>query len=117
MLSVSKILDGDLDEIFQQAVEVVVQYERASASLLQRRLGIGYARAARVMDQLEAAGVVAPHEGSKPTEVLVRSYDDFIARGGKLPKSEEEEVFAVPENYKVPTGLKLSGVENTPWGK
>lgn len=64
-------IDGS-DPKFEEAKTVVMQYDRASASLLQRRLKIGYARAARVLDQLEAAGLVGPAEGSKPREVLVR---------------------------------------------
>ncbi|OGM20087.1 hypothetical protein A2714_01515 [Candidatus Woesebacteria bacterium RIFCSPHIGHO2_01_FULL_38_9] len=65
-------MDGEVDEFFKQAVEVVCQYDRASASLLQRRLSVGYARAARILDQLQAAGVVGPPEGSKAREVMVR---------------------------------------------
>ena len=61
-------VDGEIDDLFRKAVEVVCQYDRASASLLQRRLSIGYARAARIIDQLEGAGVVGPAEGSKPRE-------------------------------------------------
>jgi DNA segregation ATPase FtsK/SpoIIIE, S-DNA-T family len=64
--------DGQ-DPLFEEARAVVMQYDRASASLLQRRLKLGYARAARVLDQLEAAGIVGPSEGSKPREVLMRS--------------------------------------------
>lgn len=60
------------DPLFAEAVEVVTQYDRASASLLQRRLSIGYARAARLLDDLEARGIVGPAEGSKPREVLIR---------------------------------------------
>lgn len=78
-------LSGDVDEMFIKAVEVVCQYEKASASLLQRRLSIGYARAARVMDQLEAAGVIAPSDGSsKPREVLIKSAEEYLAnfKGG-----------------------------------
>jgi S-DNA-T family DNA segregation ATPase FtsK/SpoIIIE len=71
---------GDVDEMFVKAVEAVCQYDRASASLLQRRLSIGYARAARVIDQLEAAGVISPSEGgSKPREVLVKNAEEFLA--------------------------------------
>lgn len=70
---------GEVDELFREAVEIVCQYDRASASLLQRRLSVGYARAARIIDQLESAGVVGPAEGSKPREVLVRSSDEFFA--------------------------------------
>ncbi|OGC54604.1 hypothetical protein A2797_01660 [candidate division WWE3 bacterium RIFCSPHIGHO2_01_FULL_48_15] len=60
------------DPLFNEAVEVVTQYDRASASLLQRRLSIGYARAARLLDDLEARGIVGKAEGSKPREVLIR---------------------------------------------
>lgn len=74
---------GDADDLFSEAVKVVCQYERASASLLQRRLSIGYARAARVIDQLQDAGVVAPSDGSsKPREVLIKNADEFLASIG-----------------------------------
>jgi S-DNA-T family DNA segregation ATPase FtsK/SpoIIIE len=71
-------VDGDLDDLFKDAVRVVCQYDRASASLLQRRLSIGYARAARIVDQLEAAGVIGPAEGSKPRDVLIQSAEEFL---------------------------------------
>jgi len=58
------------DLFFDQAAEVVRAEGKASASLLQRRLKIGYARAARILDQLEAAGIVGPARGSKPREVI-----------------------------------------------
>ena len=72
-------LSGDADDLFIESVKVVCQYDRASASLLQRRLSIGYARAARILDQLEATGVVSPAEGSKPREVLVQNAETFLA--------------------------------------
>lgn len=71
-------IEGDIDPLFRDAVREVCQYDRASASLLQRRLSIGYARAARVIDQLEAAGVVGPAEGSKPREVMVQNAEEFL---------------------------------------
>jgi len=71
-------VDEDVDDLFSEAVRVVCQYDRASASLLQRRLSIGYARAARVIDQLQAAGVVGPADGSKPREVKVRNAEEFL---------------------------------------
>jgi S-DNA-T family DNA segregation ATPase FtsK/SpoIIIE len=61
----------DRDPLFRRAAEVVVQYQQGSTSLLQRRLKIGYGRAARIVDQLEFAGIVGPPEGSKPRDVLV----------------------------------------------
>jgi S-DNA-T family DNA segregation ATPase FtsK/SpoIIIE len=60
------------DPLFQQSVEIIGSFDKASASLLQRRLKIGYARAARILDELEQAGYVGPAEGSKPREVLNR---------------------------------------------
>ena len=75
---------GDTDDLFSEAIKVVCQYERASASLLQRRLSIGYARAARVIDQLQDAGVIAPSDGSsKPREVLIKNADEFLSTIGK----------------------------------
>lgn len=61
----------DLDEMLPQAVEVVLEAGMASTSLLQRRLKLGYARAARIVDQMEQEGIVGPFEGSKPRQVLI----------------------------------------------
>ena len=65
----------DLDERFEEAAKQVVITQRGSTSDLQRRLGMGYAKAGRVMDQLEAAGIVGPQEGSKPRQVMVQDLD------------------------------------------
>ena len=56
---------------FRDAAELVVQLKQASVSLLQRRLGLGYARSGRLVDQLERAGIVGRERGSKPREVLM----------------------------------------------
>lgn len=66
------------DALFIEAIRIVCQYDRASASLLQRRLSIGYSRAARILDQLEEAQVVGHAEGSKPRDVLVRNAEELI---------------------------------------
>ena len=62
----------DRDPIFKEAAEVVVNAQQGSASLLQRKLKLGYNRAGRIIDQLEAAGIVGPFEGSKAREVMYR---------------------------------------------
>jgi len=65
------LLDGQRDELFDEALKLVVRHQQGSISLLQRRLKIGYSRAARLIDQLEAAGVVGGFDGSKAREVLM----------------------------------------------
>jgi len=63
--------DSDYDELLPQAVDVIFESNQASVSMLQRRLKLGYSRAARIMDQMEEMGVVGPHEGSKPRAILI----------------------------------------------
>jgi S-DNA-T family DNA segregation ATPase FtsK/SpoIIIE len=61
---------GDRDKLFREAAEVVIQHQQGSTSLLQRRLKVGYGRAARIIDQLQSAGVLGPPDGSRPRDVL-----------------------------------------------
>lgn len=61
----------DSDEFFSQAVDLILEKEKASVSMLQRQFRIGYNRAARLMDDLEKQGIVGPEEGSKPRKVLI----------------------------------------------
>lgn len=63
--------------LFEQAVEVVLTHRQASASMLQRRLRIGYNRAATMIEELEAKGIIGPAQGSKPREVMISSLDDL----------------------------------------
>lgn len=65
---------GDSDPVLVEAAQIVIQAGRASTSLLQRRLKIGYGRAARILDVLEENGVIGPPDGSKPREILVESW-------------------------------------------
>ena len=69
--SFNDVENGDDDELFESARELVIEAGKASASLLQRRLRVGYARAARLIDMLEEHGIVGPGDGAKPREVLV----------------------------------------------
>ncbi len=71
---------GGHDELFDQAVRIVCSHDRASSSLLQRRLSVGFNRAARLLEQLEEAGVVGPADGSKPRDVLIRDPDQFLSQ-------------------------------------
>ncbi len=72
--------DGNRDSLFRQAAEACIQYQGGSTSLLQRRLGIGYGRAARIIDQLHDAGILGPPNGSKPRDVLVglNQLDEYV---------------------------------------
>jgi DNA segregation ATPase FtsK/SpoIIIE, S-DNA-T family len=70
----------DLDDLFEDAVRMAVKYKKASASLMQRKLSVGYARAARILDQLERAGVVGPGQGAKPRDILISDADSFLSQ-------------------------------------
>jgi len=63
-------LTGENDTLLERAIKIVQEYDHASASLIQRRLAIGYARAARLLDQMEIQGIVGPAEGAAPRKVL-----------------------------------------------
>ncbi len=83
------------DDMFKDAVGVVVENRKASTSLLQRRLRIGYGRAARLMEQMEEQGIIGQADGSRPREVLVNSVDDVF--GGGAPAAEADA--ALDENF------------------
>ncbi len=69
------------DDMYQDALRVVIESRKASTSLLQRRLRIGYARAARIIEEMEEQGVIGPADGSRPREVLISSMDDLQPEG------------------------------------
>lgn len=89
--------DGDdpLDPMFNQAAEVVIQAGQASTTMLQRKLKLGYARASRVMDQLEDNGIVGPSQGAKPRDILVSMQDWYerqaLAVNG-MPKAKDDQM-------------------------
>jgi len=76
---ISKDIGEEKDELFDDAVRIICNFDRASASLFQRRLKIGYARAARILDQLEAANIIGPAEGSKSREVFNQNAQNYLA--------------------------------------
>ena len=97
----SQVLDFDGedadDELFKEAVEVVVKAGKASTSLLQRRLRVGYARAARLIEALEEQGIIGPADGSRPREVLKAGLDDDPEDDGEEALDEDPADFEDPE--------------------
>jgi len=94
-------MKGDEDELLAEAKEIVVNMGKASASFLQRKLRIGYARAASILDQLEELGIIGPSNGAKPREILI-SKEQMVAMENSGPSgmpvhSRDESV--APENY------------------
>ncbi len=84
------------DELFSAAVEVVLETGQASVSMLQRRLKLGYSRAARLVDQMEERGIVGPFEGSKPRQLLIsKERWQELQMGGVAAVAEDEPPFAL----------------------
>ena len=85
--------DDEVDELLSAAVEVVLETGQASVSMLQRRLKLGYSRAARLVDQMEAQGIVGPFEGSKPRQLLItrEKWQEMQMGGIRLPEEPQEE--------------------------
>ena len=124
------------DELYEEAKKIVLEAQKASASYLQRRLRIGYARAASILDMLEERGVIGPGEGAKPREVLIKPAESRsgiqagppsykVADGEEEVASEEEEeeeevekdeeiAEAKPENKK-PPAKRASGEDDIPY--
>ena len=90
-LIIMKVVEEDgeeQDERFEDGVEAILEVGQASVSMLQRRLKLGYARAARLMDQIEAKGIVGPSEGAKPRQILITK-DQWRQMQSGQPLGEE----------------------------
>ncbi len=92
---------GDEDELFDEAREIIIKANKASTSMLQRRLSIGYGRAAKILDMLEEAGVIGPSNGSKPREVLVTASEYEAHKSSSLSgiPVHDRQSFVAPKNY------------------
>ncbi len=95
---------SDFDELLPQAVEVVLDAKMASVSMLQRRLKLGYSRAARIVDQMEEIGVVGPFEGSKPRQILItkEQWLEMQTIQGTAPLETIPAEPAIPEEDEAP---------------
>jgi S-DNA-T family DNA segregation ATPase FtsK/SpoIIIE len=82
---------GEKDEIFEEAKRIVLTTRKASTSYLQRRLSLGYARAARVVDQLEANGVIGPQDGAKPRDILLPNPNGDYSEAAPVDSSSDDE--------------------------
>lgn len=81
----------DQDPLFMEAKEAILEAGKASASFLQRRLKVGYARAARILDELETAGIIGPGEGAKPREILTQAEPESMGSGAEFNVYDDEE--------------------------
>jgi S-DNA-T family DNA segregation ATPase FtsK/SpoIIIE len=91
-------IDTDDEPLFKDAVQVVIDAGKASTSLLQRRLRIGYGKAARMIENMEEQGIVGPADGSRPREVLVHSLDEVFGGGGAAANAEPDVYDEIPAN-------------------
>ncbi len=87
------------DDKFEDAVRVVIDNRKASTSLLQRRLQVGYGRASRLMDEMEEQGIISAADGSKPRDVLVTSMEDVFGGGDSDGGTQSEEDAMYDENF------------------
>ena len=90
---------GDYDEMLPQAAEVVIEMGSCSVSMLQRRIKLGYSRAARIVDQMEELGIVGPYEGAKPRSVTVdkAGWHDLQVKMGWIPADSPLDLDPGPE--------------------
>ena len=113
-LLTEKITYDGKDELFKEAGELIINAQQGSASLLQRKLKLGYNRAASIIDQMETAGVVAPFDDSKAREVLITDLDSFqkILIDNSSEKEQTEFREKIDELHKQLVLDRLSGLKN-----
>ena len=80
--------NGEYDAKIEEAIQCVIEAGQASTSLVQRRLKVGYARAGRMIDEMEQLGIVGPHQGSKPRDVLM-TYNEWLERRNVLQNNSD----------------------------
>jgi len=92
---------GDEDELMSEAQEIIIKAGKASTSLLQRRLSIGYGRAAKILDMLEEAGIIGPSNGSKPREILIskEQFENMQNQGVSAMPVHNRREMSAPDNY------------------
>lgn len=114
--------EGAFDELFPDAVAIVLELGQASVSMLQRRLKLGYSRAARLVDQMEDRGIVGPFEGSKPRQLLVTREQWDIMQGKAIPSEGAASdsmgsVSDLPEMETTAEEERVSEEEMPPWNE
>ena len=93
--------DSEADEMLPKAIEIVVENQMASTTLLQKKLKLGYARASRIIDDLEERGIIGPFEGSKPRKVLISKQQWYemnaLAQGGAAESTDATDILSVDD--------------------
>lgn len=99
--------DDDVDSLLMTAIDMVVEYGQASTSMLQRRLKVGYARAGRIIDQMESRGIISGYDGSKPRQVLISKEElQQLKMGNNITIDEVEENFEEDDDEnRITTGV------------
>ena len=103
----------DRDPLFDDAARLIIENDNASASFIQRKLSIGYARAARILDELMGADIIGPGDGSAPRPVYIKSYEEY-RRNSSVGHAQK---FAPPHKPYVTPEFSLKNHQTTPWGK
>lgn len=111
-------LNQEYDELLKEAIKIVIEYQQVSTSLLQRRLRIGYNRAARLVEQIEYLGLISSKDGSAPRKVLIDKYDDLYIdnliseriKNAAVP--DKSNIFSVFENIRQEVSNSIVGQTN-----